>query len=76
MDIIAHGLWAGALFRVFKFRWKKLSVLRAVLWGLLPDLFTFTIPFVFVIIGGFYGADAAHRIFSESSPIFGLTMKE
>lgn len=50
MDIISHGLWTGALATaVSRKRKKPLSALFAAFWGVLPDLFAFTIPFVWMI---------------------------
>ncbi|MEK7576490.1 MAG: hypothetical protein AAB482_02225 [Patescibacteria group bacterium] len=50
MDIFAHALWTGAAFKtVNKKRKKKLSVWWGIFWGVAPDLFAFTIPFVWTI---------------------------
>jgi len=56
MDIIAHGLWTAALYAAInkkRMRQKKarLPVLRAAVWGIFPDLFAFTLPWTFIIIG-------------------------
>jgi len=47
MDTLSHGLWAGALFKAInKKRKKKLSVFKAGLWAMFPDLIAFAIPLV------------------------------
>jgi hypothetical protein len=51
MDILAHTLWttAGAR-KINKLREKKklekINVVQTAFWGIFPDLFAFTIPFV------------------------------
>ena len=50
MDIFAHGLWAGAVYKGIGQK-KSVSVKWAVFWGIFPDLFAFTIPFALIIIG-------------------------
>ena len=55
MDVFAHGLWAGAAAKaanknsaiVGKIK-KPLKVWRMVFWGVFPDLFAFTLPFVWM----------------------------
>ena len=55
MDVFAHGLWAGAAAKAAnknsaiagKIK-RPLKVWRAVLWGVFPDLFAFTLPFVWL----------------------------
>ncbi len=50
MDIFAHALWTGAAFQVAnKKRRKKLAVWWGMFWGIAPDLFAFTIPFVWTM---------------------------
>ena len=55
MDIFSHGLWAGAIAKGINNKNKKktargsgarLSYWRTFFWGVFPDLFAFTIPFV------------------------------
>ena len=42
MDVFAHALWTGALFRGFNLKAKiKIKVWKAVLWGIAPDVFSF-----------------------------------
>lgn len=49
MDILSHGLWAGAAYWAANRKFKKqISVKRAIFWGIFPDLFAFTIPFVWL----------------------------
>ena len=51
MDIFSHGLWAGAgamgLNKAQTKRW--LNVWATAAWGVFPDLFAFSIPFIFII---------------------------
>jgi hypothetical protein len=72
MDIFAHALWTNALARLAKrkaakaekYRRYLLSIGWATFWGVFPDLFAFTVPFVIGIFGwisgnGFiYGRDS------------------
>lgn len=50
MDILSHGLWAGAAAKVFK---KKspvpINIKQAAFWGVFPDLLAFTAPFSILI---------------------------
>ena len=56
MDIFAHGLWTGAAYKIANKKShayrqagkKQLSIKWAVFWGILPDLFAFTIPFIWL----------------------------
>ncbi len=50
MDIFSHGLWAGAAYKAInKKRDNKINVKAAAFWGVFPDLFAFTIPFVWLL---------------------------
>lgn len=50
MDIFAHGLWAGAAYKAANLKHTKpFSVRLAAWWGVFPDLFAFTIPFVWLL---------------------------
>ena len=53
MDTFAHGLWAGAMARGLNKRKgaRRVNVWAMTFWGVLPDLFAFTIPFVWLIVG-------------------------
>ncbi len=48
MDIISHGLWAGIGTKIANRKNKslKLSFKLAFFWGMFPDLFAFTFPFL------------------------------
>ncbi|MBX4211284.1 MAG: hypothetical protein KW806_00575 [Candidatus Yanofskybacteria bacterium] len=48
MDILAHGLWGGALSKAIKNKKPglKLKFWQAAFWGMFPDLFAFTVPFL------------------------------
>ena len=55
MDIFSHGLWAGVVYKVVNIktlRWaqgkRALNVWWGTFWGIFPDLFAFTIPFVWI----------------------------
>ncbi|MFA5841675.1 MAG: hypothetical protein WC835_01770 [Candidatus Paceibacterota bacterium] len=78
MDVFAHGLWTGAVYKAGKKETRKpLHTVFAVFWGIFPDLFAFTPAFVFLfyqsIFGGkgfamlrphadFESATAAHQV--------------
>lgn len=50
MDIFSHALWAGLSSRLVNTRLKrKINVYWTALWGVFPDLFAFTIPFIWMI---------------------------
>ncbi len=56
MDIIAHGLWTAAAYKrtnnlLEKRGEKTLSIPWAAFWGVFPDLFAFTLPWVFILFG-------------------------
>lgn len=66
MDIFAHGLWAAATYKAANKKFvtnnrKPLNVWFATFWGMFPDLFAFTIPFVWIawgfVSGGITTAD-------------------
>lgn len=49
MDIFAHGLWTGAVYKAAnKKRKSNLNIKWAVFWGVIPDFFSFTIPFIWL----------------------------
>lgn len=50
MDIFSHGLWAGAAAYGANMKRKRpISVWKTAAWGVFPDLFSFTIAFVWMI---------------------------
>ncbi len=50
MDIFAHALWTGALYKEINNKKEKpLNVWLAVFWGIFPDLFAFTPLFLWLI---------------------------
>ena len=52
MDIFAHGLWTGAAARYAnhkKATERRVNPWLAAFWGVVPDLFAFTIPFIAMI---------------------------
>ncbi|KND48127.1 MAG: hypothetical protein AB201_00835 [Parcubacteria bacterium C7867-006] len=82
MDIFAHGLWAGAAYKgANKKREKPLKLWQAAFWGVFPDLFAFTIPFIWLfgnlLFGGMSLADiprpdAVEPMPQNALPIFNL----
>jgi hypothetical protein len=55
MDIFAHAIWTNVLARVAKRQQEKrharlVSLAWATFWGVFPDLFAFTIPFIIGIV--------------------------
>lgn len=83
MDIFAHGIWAGAAYKAINKKAKKpLNVRLAGFWGIFPDLFAFTIPFIWlfgdIMFGGMSFADLSRPGEIEPTPqdtlpIFRLT---
>lgn len=58
MDIISHGLWATAAGKTLNLKRPKenrLNVWRVFFWGMFPDLFAFTIPFIWFFFNIFTG---------------------
>ena len=56
MDIVSHGLWAGAAYKAINLkREKALNVWLAAAWGVFPDLFAFTVPFLWLFWHLFLG---------------------
>lgn len=52
MDILAHSLWTAASAKALnnhKKTKKPLSIKIAAFWGVFPDLFAFTVPFLYII---------------------------
>lgn len=64
MDIFAHALWTNALAHLAKKKEEKaertkkflLSLGWTTFWGVFPDLFAFTIPFIIGIFGWITGS--------------------
>ncbi len=62
MDIIAHGLWSAAAYAGTNKKLSKgktartLNVWAGALWGIFPDLFAFTIPWIWIGIDLLRGA--------------------
>ncbi len=57
MDIFSHGLWAAAAYKgandfALKPKSKKpLRIWLAAFWGVFPDIFSFTVPFIWIFGG-------------------------
>ena len=56
MDILAHALWSAWPFRLANLRnknagKKRFNLWLPAFWGVFPDLFAFTIPFLWIIFG-------------------------
>ena len=61
MDIFAHAVWTNILATIARKRQEKihrrlLSVAWTTFWGVFPDLFAFTVPFIIGIWGWVSGA--------------------
>ena len=51
MDIISHGLWGATAANIADKKInKKISPWWATFWGVFPDLFAFTIPFLWLML--------------------------
>ncbi len=51
MDILSHGLWAsGALKGAQEKTKKKFNFKAAFFFGIFPDLFAFTLPFIYLLL--------------------------
>ena len=52
MDIFAHALWTGAVAAGVnkKIKGRKINIRWTIFWGVAPDLFAFTIPFIVLAI--------------------------
>lgn len=71
MDILAHSLWTAALAKAAnskmeKTQTKKLSLLWSAFWGIFPDLFAFTIPFL-VLLYNFISGTVTRAMFNPRS---------
>ncbi|MEK7097328.1 MAG: hypothetical protein AAB906_00600 [Patescibacteria group bacterium] len=88
MDIFSHGLWAGIVAKAAnessdsanKIK-KPVRVWRMVFWGVFPDLFAFSLPFVWmfwnIIFGGLKFSDfprpeAVEPAARDTLPVFQL----
>lgn len=84
MDIFAHGLWTGAIYKALNKKTKKpLNLWWAAFWGVFPDLFAFSIGFVWLfwdlIFGGtnfqdFPRPEDGQPNTGNTSPIFQLSI--
>ena len=81
MDIFAHGLWAGAAGKSVNIKTgkKKIHVPLLVFWGVFPDLFAFTIPFIWMFYLATFGGVGFEQFHppdepakQNSFPLFGL----
>lgn len=57
MDIFAHGLWTGISYKTIKRKSNyPLRVWLATFWGVFPDFFAFSLPFIYmfgsILFGG------------------------
>lgn len=61
MDTFSHGLWAGLSAKALGSKIKQpLNFGKAFIWGVFPDLFAFTIPFVYLIGSSVFGNGDFH----------------
>lgn len=49
MDTLAHGLWGGLGGRFLVKKNRKISTIKAFLWGVFPDLFAFSVPIAYLL---------------------------
>jgi hypothetical protein len=63
MDLVAHGLWAGAFGAFGRLRLKyRFQVFHTALWGVFPDVVAF-LPMVIVLLWhGFFGEPIGTRL--------------
>ena len=83
MDIFSHGLWAGAAYKAVNKKVKKpLDVRLAAFWGIFPDLFAFTLGFIWLFGSLIFGdlsfadlprPDSVEPTPQDTLPIFRLT---
>lgn len=57
MDTFSHGLWAGVIAKGVNNvqSRRRVNVWATMLWGVFPDLFSFSIPFLWLIFGVMFG---------------------
>ncbi len=56
MDTFAHGLWTGVSYEALKRNSKRpINVSLSVFWGVFPDFFAFTIPFIYMFGSVLFG---------------------
>jgi hypothetical protein len=83
MDIFSHGLWAGAAYKAINKKVKKpFNIKMAVFWGVFPDLFAFTVGFMWLFANLIFGdlsfsglprPQEAEPAPQDTLPIFRLT---
>ena len=74
MDIFSHGLWAGIGAEIIKRKKKKpLSIRLAMFWGVFPDLFAFTIPFLLLFWSGTFGYKISPQVWEISHPLYNIS---
>ena len=83
MDILSHGLWAGAVCKAINKKTKKpLNIKIAAFWGIFPDIFAFAAPFIWLFWNLIFGgmslsdiprADEIEPLPQDTLPIFKLT---
>ncbi len=72
MDIFAHALWNGAAARGARgLTGLPVRAWQAAVWGVVPDLFAFTIPFVTMLYARFSGV-APRAAHDHSGPLMQL----
>jgi len=71
MDIFSHGLWAGVAAKGLNKREGKprINVWVMALWGMFPDLFSFTITFMWLIWGLVFGGLALGQFGTNHPPL-------
>lgn len=69
MDVFSHGIWSGiAASAINKKKKKPLNVWQTAFWGVFPDLFAFTVPFIGLFWYRAIGIDIAVPSPGEAEP--------
>ncbi len=71
MDIFSHGLWAAAAAKGVNQAQDKrrVNVWAAMLWGVFPDLFAFSIPFLWLLWSFAFGDLSLANFRPDQSPV-------
>ncbi|MFA5887597.1 MAG: hypothetical protein WC852_02715 [Candidatus Nanoarchaeia archaeon] len=59
MDVFAHALWTGAIIKTISLHLKrKITIWKAVLWGIAPDVFSFGLMTAWMLLSLLFGGTA------------------
>ncbi len=75
MDIFAHGLWSAAAARGVNLKEERraIPVAWAAFWGVFPDLFAFTYPFIRAVVERISGVHGARPDFALASKLYHIS---